>query len=92
MSVVSLESFHSHTLVPEKHVRHIMDRVQQRAQMVPDCQMLITFCLYQQPLRVSELCLLMNYSYTMSFVYNYVNLTVKKRIHIASYKLEKSPN
>ena len=52
--VVSLGSFHSHTLVPEKYVHHLMVHVQHKAQMVLDYLMLTTFCLYQQLPHVSS--------------------------------------
>ena len=56
MSVVSLESFHSHTLVPEKYVPHLrMAHVQHKAQMVLDYLMLTTFCLYQHLPHVSSI-------------------------------------
>ena len=47
MSVESLGSFHSHILVPDKCVHHLMVHVQCKVQMVLDCLMLITCCLYQ---------------------------------------------
>ena len=53
ISVESLESFHSHTLGPEKYAHHLMDHVQHKDQMVPDYLMLITLCLYQHLLHVS---------------------------------------
>ena len=60
MNVVSLASYHSHTLGPEKYVHHPMDHVQQRALMALDCLILITFCLYQHLPHVSLLCLVHN--------------------------------
>ena len=47
-NVVDMVLFHSLILVPEKYVPHLrMTHVQHKAQMVLDCLMLITFCLYQ---------------------------------------------
>ena len=54
--VVSLESFHSHTLEQEKYAYRRMARAQRKDQTVLDCLILITFCLYQHILQVSFLC------------------------------------
>ena len=65
--VVSLGSFHSHTLEQEKYVQHRMAHAQRKDQMVLDCLIQIISCLYQHILPVSFLCLVLLYSIKLHY-------------------------